>query len=455
MFQNSAILWLISIFGLINFIHISLYIASANIYDIRQLRRKAKARKAAENRLKETYKPHVTVLIPAHNEQSGIIRCLETVSKSTYKNMSIVVIDDASSDTTSKLVRQFIAKHSKSVRVQYTVKDGRTTRQYYRPTSDIPPICLLTRPVNSGKAAGLNYALKYAVREGLTMTLDADSALAIHAIENAVAYFKDPTIVGVAANVKILPQPTVIGMLQKFEHMVGYRSKKFYSLSGSEFVIGGVASTYRYDVLKKLGFYDTDTATEDIGLSMKIAAEGNRRHRLIYASDVVASTEGVQTFKSLLKQRYRWKLGTLQILYKYRWMFANPSRKYTKALTMYRIPMAFISEMMLMIQPFLLAFVVASAIAHHNIGALFGAYLTITAYILWTLWPDEHHTAREKLALTAWAPVMYFIFFIMDFVQVVAIFRCLRDPRQFTRLDKRNVTWTSPERVGTAKPAYS
>jgi cellulose synthase/poly-beta-1,6-N-acetylglucosamine synthase-like glycosyltransferase len=148
MFNNTAMLWLISIFGLINFIHISLYIASANIYDIKQLRRKARDKKYPEARA--AFNPKVTVLIPAHNEQSGIIRCLETVSKSTYKNISIVVIDDASSDKTSKLVREFIAQYGKRVSVRYTVKDGKTTRQYFRPTLDIPPICLLTRPVNSG-----------------------------------------------------------------------------------------------------------------------------------------------------------------------------------------------------------------------------------------------------------------------------------------------------------------
>ena len=450
MLDNILILWLISIFGLINFIHISLYIASANIYDIRQLRRKARARKRP---FQDGFNPKVTVLIPAHNEQSGIIRCLETVSKSTYKNIAIVVIDDASSDKTSRLVREFIARHTKKVSVRYTVKDGRTRRQYFRPASDIPPICLLTRPVNSGKAAGLNYALKYAVDGGLTMTLDADSALDARAIENAVAYFRDPTVVGVAANVKIMPQKTAIGMLQKFEHMVGYRSKKFYSLASCEFVIGGVASTYRYNTLKELGFYDTDTATEDIGLSMKIAAHGNRKHRLMYGSDVMASTEGVQTFKSLLKQRYRWKLGSLQVLYRYRWMIGNPNPKYTSSLTMYRLPMAFLSEIMLLLQPFLLTFVIISAIAHSNVGAIFGAYLTITVYILWSLWPDEHHTAKEKLALSAWAPVMYFIFFIMDFIQVCAILRCLSDIRKVTRLDQRNVTWVSPERVGTGAAA--
>ncbi|MET1032979.1 MAG: glycosyltransferase family 2 protein [Candidatus Saccharimonadales bacterium] len=448
MLENSILLWIITLIGLVNFVHISMYIGAANLYDIFHLRRKNKARKAPES--VKVFNPHVTVLIPAHNERLGIIRCLETVSKSTYKNMSIVVIDDASKDNTSELVREFIAKHSRKATSRLVEKDGKTVREYFRATSDIPAICLLTRPVNSGKAAGLNYALQNAVTGGLTMTLDADSALDAHAIENAVAYFRDEKVVGVAANVKIMQQNSVLGMLQKFEHMIGYRSKKFYSLTNCEFVIGGVASTYRYETLKELGFYDTDTATEDIALSMKITSSGNRERRLVYAADVVASTEGVQTFGALLKQRYRWKLGTLQVLFKYRHILANTDKKYSRTLTMYRMPMAFLSEVLLMLQPFILGYILFLSISNHSLGTLLGGYLTITAYVLWSLWPDEHHTTKDKLLLSLYSPGMYFTFFIMDFIQIVAIFRCMVNFKQFTQLSDKHVTWTSPERVGSA-----
>lgn len=451
MFENTVLLWLIFLFGLINFIHISLYISFANFYDILHMRRKKLLRKKPE--VTQEFKPKVTVLIPAHNEQSGIIRCLETVSKSTYRNISIVVIDDASSDKTSRLVREFIKNNSSKVSSRIINKDGKYVREYFRTDSHIPPICLLTRPVNSGKAAGLNYALKYAVDHGLTMTLDADSALDSHAIENAVAYFRDPKVVGVAANVKIMSQHNVIGMLQKFEHMIGYRSKKFYTMANCEFVIGGVASTYRYEVLKEVGFYDTNTATEDIGLSTKIAAHGNRDWRLVYGSDVVASTEGVQSFKALLKQRYRWKLGTLQILFKYRYLLGNLDPKYSRTLTFYRIPMAFFSELMLLLQPLLLGYVLVNGVQHHTLGALLGGYFTITLYVLWSLWPDEHYDTKEKLLLSAYAPGMYFIFFIMDFIQINAVIRCLANYKLFTKLERRNVTWVSPERAGNIQPA--
>jgi poly-beta-1,6-N-acetyl-D-glucosamine synthase len=449
MFQNTFLLWLIFIFGLINFVHIGLYISSANIYDILQMRRKTKAKRNPA--AAAAFQPRVTVLIPAHNEELGIIRTLETVSKSTYPNVSVIVIDDASGDMTSDLVREFINQHSHRISARFVVKDGKTVREYFRANTHIPPICLLTRPVNSGKASGLNYALKHAVDGGLVMTLDADSVLDAHAIENAVAYFRDPKVAGVAANVKIMPERTILGMLQKFEHMIGYRSKKFYSLAKCEFVIGGVASTYRYDVLKEVGFYDTNTATEDIGLSMKIASQGNREHRLVYGADIVASTEGVQSLTALLKQRYRWKMGTLQMLFKYRFLLANPSRKYTRSLTMYRVPMAFFSEVMLVFQPLMLSYVIAYAIMHHTLGVVAGGYTTVTLYILWSLWPDEHHTLKDKLTLSLYAPIMYFVFFIMDFVQVTAIIRCLINFKQFIHLPQHHVTWVSPERrVNTA-----
>lgn len=441
---QEILVWLCTIIGLINFLHLGLYISGANIYDIRQMRR---AYKALRTPKRKPYNPHVTVLIPAHNEQLGVIRTIETVRNNTYKNISIVVIDDASTDNTAQLVRDYIAAHSGRVRARLVERSGKLVREYSR--DDVPPMVLLAREKNAGKAAGLNYALAHTVRNGLTMTLDADSSLEPDAIANAVKYFRDRTVVGVGANVQIMEQHTILGLLQKFEHMIGYRSKKFYTMTNSEFIIGGVGSTYRYSVLKRVGFYDTDTVTEDIGLSMKIVSRGNRKQRIVYAADVVAGTEGVQTYKALFRQRYRWKLGNIQNLIKYRGMFASRNRKYSRALTFYRIPMAFLSEVILMVQPFLLAYVAYLSITHHTLGLLAGGYLTVTLYVLWNLWPDEHHGFWHKLRLSLYAPFMYFCFFIMDAVQIVAIIRCLRNARQLTSKRDHTSTWVSPERAGT------
>jgi len=75
---NTLFFWTFTLFGMINFIHLGLYIVGANTYDIMQWRRKK--RLEAE---KEQYEPLLTVLVPAHNEELGIIRTLDTISKST------------------------------------------------------------------------------------------------------------------------------------------------------------------------------------------------------------------------------------------------------------------------------------------------------------------------------------------------------------------------------------
>jgi cellulose synthase/poly-beta-1,6-N-acetylglucosamine synthase-like glycosyltransferase len=401
--------------------HLGVYLVGANFYDIWQFRRRHRQAVTA----KRDKDPLVSVLIPAHNEEKVVIRCLDSVCLSSYKNLQIIVVDDASKDTTARLVRDYKMRH---------------------PDHDLT---LVRRRKNVGKGAALNYALRHKAQGELSMTLDADSMLDRHTIANAVGYFDDPSIVGVAANVRIIEEPTTLGILQKFEHMIGYRSKKTYSLTKSEFVIGGVASTYRMDVLREVDYYDTDTYTEDIGLSIKIvSSKGNRHNRIIYAADVTAMTEGVESFKGLLRQRFRWKYGSLQNVVKYRHLLFNLDRQFTRRLTFYRMPMAFLSELVLLFTPITWGYVLFISFSEQTLQLIVGAYLTVTAYTFITLWFDEHTKGWNRVRLSAYAPIMYFIFYIMDVIQFVAILRCLFRIRRLTGGKDAVSTWVSPQRIG-------
>jgi len=413
--------------SVIDIIHLGLYLVGANYYDIWQFRRQARMTDRSHHKIR----PLVSVLVPAHNEELGIIRCLESVRKNTYRKLEIIVIDDASTDNTRRLVRQYIARHpTRNIRLMYKRRNG-------------------------GKAEALNHALRRGAGGDLVMALDADSVLHRKSISNAVSYFDDRRVVGVAANVRILDSLSMLGLLQKFEHMVGYRSKKFFSVTNSEFIIGGVASTYRREMLKKVRFYDNDTTTEDIGLSLKIVAQGNREHRIIYAANVLAMTEGVQTFKGLLRQRYRWKLGSLQNLIKYRGLVANRDKRYSRGLTFYRLPMAFFGELMLLLEPLAIGYVVYVCYLLFNPSMLIGAYMTITLYLLLNVWPDEHMNAAKKLKMSLYTPMMYFVFFLMNIVQLAAIFRCIFNFRQALGRSRVASHWISPERSGDQQIQFS
>lgn len=405
------------IISMVNTVHLGLYVGGANLYDLRRFKRPAA--KAARGK-----RPLVSVVVPAHNEALVIERCVESIRKSSYRKLEVIIHNDHSTDETRKILTEYQKAHPKfNLRV-------------------------VNRRHRAGKAGGVNYCIKGHAKGDLIMTLDADCVLQKDAIKNAVAYFANPRIVGVAANVRLIDKASILGTMQKFEHMIGYRSKKFYTVANCEVVVGGVASTYRRETLKQVGYYDTDTTTEDIGLSMKVVALGNREHVIVYAADVVAMTEGAHSFRALLKQRYRWKMGSLQNLLRHARLIGSRDPKYTRSLTWYRLPMAFLSEVMLFLQPVVLGYAAYISISYHTLGLFMGAYLTITGYVLLTILPDEHSTTRQKIMMSLYAPVLYFTFYIMDTIQIVSIVRCLLHPRQIARKTAHQGTWVSPERAG-------
>ena len=437
-----VIFWLFAGVSILYVVHFGLYLVGANFYDVWQQRRKVlrsgprpteyDARFEAEcaataawtQRALPEVRGLVSIVVAAHNEEAVIINTLNSIQRSTYRSFEVLVADDASTDLTGRLVRDY---------------------QLRNPEMDLR---IVRTGKNVGKGGALNAALRRHARGEFVMTLDADSIIEPDAIANALSYFEDPYVAGVAANVQIFRESTVLGILQLFEHMIGYRSKKLYSLLNCEFVVGGVASTYRMRVLRKVGFYDTDTMTEDIGLSAKITSLGNRRFRMIYGADVVAKTEGVLTLRALAKQRYRWKYGSIQNLIKYRAMMLNPSRRYTGTLTYYRMPMAVFSEFTLLVSPLAWTYAVYWSVATMSPALIIGAYATITAYTLLTVWMDENLSARERARLSLYAPTAYFLFYIMDLVQLTAALRCIASSRGLIRRSEMT-TWKSPQRAAS------
>jgi len=449
-------LYLLACVNMIYLVHLGLFTIGANGYDILRFKKERDERRQQSTAIKKTVSKLklVSVVIPAHNEGSAIKRTLDSVLANSYSNLEIIVVDDGSVDNTAKIVNDYFKKVSEtkklSVRTYFDKQGffGSTKHRYLKVQRQQTKLKLITQ-TNQGKASAMNHAIKDYVSGEYVMCLDADSILHPKAIERAVNYLKNKQIIGVAANVRIIGGKSLLGKLQRFEHMVGYRSKKFYSLANCEFIIGGVGSTYRRSILRKVKFYDNDTMTEDIGLSLKIVAtSGNKTQRVYYAADVVAFTEGVQNFKDLLRQRYRWKMGSLQNLFKYRSLIGEYQPTfYSRALTLYRLPMAILSEVLLMLEPLILGYIIYLSIAFHTLGIIFGAYLTITLYIMMVLWSDEHLPTKDKLKMSVSALWIYALFYIMDVVQTAAMIKSLRLYKKIIHRGSDLSTWVSPKRA--------
>lgn len=418
---STVFFYLFSITSVTYIVHLGFYLIGASFYDIWQFRRRDALEKSPDTNKRD---PHVTVLVPAHNEEKVIVRCLNSIFKSTYRNFDVIVVNDASTDSTKQVIKHYVKLHP-----DYRLR-------------------AVHRRINGGKGEALNYGLRRHATGELVMMLDADSVLAASAIKRAVSYFMDPKIAGVAANVQIMNEHTTLSILQKFEHMIGYRAKKAYSLTNCEFVIGGVASTYRMDVIRSVGFYDTDTITEDISLSMKIIAKGNKENRIVYGADVMAMTEPVENVRALFRQRYRWKYGSLQNLVKHSKLMGNNDRRYTSMLTIYRLPMAVVNELILFLLPLTWLYAVYLTMSQNSLSLLLGAYLTVTVYMFLTLWYDEHLSVLERMYLTVYTPIAYFVFYVMDIIQIIAVTLCLFRVRRLVRREQGRAVWKSPARIG-------
>jgi chlorobactene glucosyltransferase len=53
--------------------------------------------------------PLISIIVPARNEALNIRHCIEALQSQTYSNLEIIVVDDASTDATPKILEQLQA----------------------------------------------------------------------------------------------------------------------------------------------------------------------------------------------------------------------------------------------------------------------------------------------------------------------------------------------------------
>lgn len=414
-------LWLFVAGVLLGLLFAAFNLLGAALYDIVQVYR-AKHRKpyGKINR----YRPLISVIIPTHNEETGIERTLDAVLKSSYKNFEVVIGDDLSDDQTKPILRRYIAAHPKhSIRLVAKRKWG-------------------------GRGAALDAALSRA-RGELVMALDADCVVDRHALRNMARYFAEPKTVAVASNIRILDTGSIVSLLQVFDYLVSFRSKKFNTLANCEYIIGGAGATYRHSVIKALRGFDHSMKTEDIEMSLRMAKLlGNNQAGLKYASDVVIHTEPVPSYKGLLSQRFRWKFGSLQALYKHRQLVFSFRRNHSKLLTLVRLPFVLWSEIMLLLEPIYFGYFLYQAVMYRNLSLFASACLVMAVLTSLAIWSDEHLDMRTRLRLTAFAPMMYVVFFAMTVIQIAAAVRTIANFRSLTGQKKVVGAYISPERIG-------
>ncbi|MBP7708472.1 glycosyltransferase family 2 protein, partial [Candidatus Pacearchaeota archaeon] len=206
-----------------------------------------------QNRKDIFFSPQITrnytlsVVIPAWNEEKTIASTIEHIFASDYKGLlEVLVVDDGSTDNTFKIAKSL-------------------TKRYKN-------LIVFTKS-NSGKANSVNYALKHAKGE-LVSVIDADSFPEKSAFSKMIGYFDDLQVGAVTATCTPKNRNTLLEKLQTIEYKIIAFSRKLLEYIESIYVAPGSLSIYRKKALLAIGGFDPKNITEDIESTWHILSEG-------------------------------------------------------------------------------------------------------------------------------------------------------------------------------------
>ena len=250
----------------------------------------AQRRKSAVTVVSTTYRPTVSILVPARNEDKVIARILNRMTELTYPKdkLEIIIIDDASTDATRKISEQYSKIHPYIQVVYRNEKEG-----------------------GRGKASALNAGFKHAKGE-IILCFDADYYLQKDTLEKLVKEFADPEVGAVQGRVTVLNEPqNMVTRLVALERTGGYRvDQQARDNLGLIAQFGGTVGGFRRDLLESLGGWDESVLAEDTDLTFRVYLAG---YQVRYVNDAECYEEAVESWRAYWKQRYRWAMGHIQV----------------------------------------------------------------------------------------------------------------------------------------------
>jgi cellulose synthase/poly-beta-1,6-N-acetylglucosamine synthase-like glycosyltransferase len=310
---------------------------------------------------KDRFLPHVTLLVPAYNEEVTICESIRSLLRLRYPSFEIVICNDGSKDrTVEELLRAF---HFVRTELEYDEQLATASiRGFYEVRGPLPDglkRLILIDKDNGGKADALNAAINVAQGDYVT-SMDADSLLTPDALLLAARRIVEDRegIVAVGVQVGIsngsvvengrvvemrLPK-TWIGRFQIVEYMRSFaQGRVAFAALRSLLVLSGVFALMRRDLVLAIGGFLTKRMQSRVGIEycgsqvhtvcedMEIVV---RLHRYMLDKGLpgkvailpfpTAWTEAPENYRDIGKQRSRWYRGLWEVLNYHRSMIFNP-----------------------------------------------------------------------------------------------------------------------------------
>ena len=237
--------------------------------------------------------PRVAVLIPAHDEEGCIAGALRSVWAQGRTPDRVIVVADNCSDGTARIARSWEAEVHETV-------DNRHK-----------------------KAGALNQALLDILPdledEDAVLVMDADSFLEEGFVEHALRKLSCGQYGGVGGTFGGREGGGFVGMLQRNEF--ARYARDVNRKKGKVLCLTGTAALLRVEALKRVAasrpdgeVYDAEVLTEDFELTLRL---GHLGYDVVSPKECTLSTEVMETWGDLARQRLRWKRGAVENLIQY------------------------------------------------------------------------------------------------------------------------------------------
>lgn len=277
--------------------------------------------------INENYKPFVSIMIPAHNEESVIAHTVENIRNLTYKNIEIILIDDRSEDNTLEVIKSLADKFD-------NVK-------YLSRKKDAFP----------GKSAVLNDALVIAQGEAI-LVFDADATVEPDFLSKLIPNLEPEDVGAVQARKVIRNSDTnILTKCQNNEYTLDT-----YLQVGRDAIKGAVELRGNGELIKRkaledIGGWNNYTITDDLDMSTRLHIKG---WDVRYCLDAKVYEEGVCYIIPLFRQRRRWLEGTIRRYLEYFFQAISSKKMSLKAkldmvvyITQFIMPLWFLFEIII------------------------------------------------------------------------------------------------------------
>jgi cellulose synthase/poly-beta-1,6-N-acetylglucosamine synthase-like glycosyltransferase len=301
---------------------------------------RARRHQATDEALASPLTPPISVLVPAYNEEAGVVESVRSLLGLRYPDHEVVVVNDGSTDGTLARLREAfdLVPVRKAIRGALPYRPVRATYVSRRDSR-----LMVIDKENGGKADALNAAID-AASHPYICAIDADAVLEQDALLRvARPIFDDPDrvvatggIVRIANGCRIergqvlevsLPRST-LASLQVLEYFRAFLIGRVgWSKLRSLLIISGAFGLFRRSLVEAVGGYWTQTVGEDVELVVRLhryLRERGEDYAIEFVPDPVCWTEAPESLRILSRQRRRWQRGLAETLWRHRRLLGNP-----------------------------------------------------------------------------------------------------------------------------------